>query len=87
MSTAPRQFSVRSTQRVKREVLAAKLRLARNQRSKEVDDEISRVATEFAARSAFKSGARLESSWAAALKGTRTAAETIVTACCAFRPS
>jgi hypothetical protein len=72
---------LRSIRKVKREVLAAKLRLARNQRSTQTDEEISRVSNEMAARGAFQSGARIQACWAIALARTKEAADTVITAC------
>jgi hypothetical protein len=71
----------RSTRKSKREVLAAKLRLATKQRSTQAGEEIARVGAEMAARNNYNSGARLESCWRIAITRAREAAEVVTTAC------
>lgn len=72
---------VSSTRKAKREVLAAKLRLARNQRATQAGEEIARLGAEMAAGRAFNSGARLESCWKIAVTRDREAADAVIRAC------
>jgi len=72
---------VRSTRKAKREVLAAKLRLATKQRSTQVGEEIARTGAQMATRNNYNSGARLESCWTVAITRTREAAEVVTKAC------
>jgi predicted transposase YdaD len=72
---------VRSTRKAKREVLAAKLRLATKERSTQVGEEIARLGAEMAARNNYNSGARLESCWTIAITRTREAADVVIKVC------